>query len=106
MTVLGKDALRTAVRLMGDDVPEGLEESAMPGHGPGSPWAGTEPCGGPCLHDMCRSVRGGSWPHEGECGPSPSTSGPQVLDCLSDSDRNAVIDACDEGEVTETLIPF
>ena len=55
-------------------------------------------------HVQKRAVR--LVPHEGVCGPSPSTSEPQVLDCPSDSDRNAVIDACDEGEVTETLIPF
>jgi hypothetical protein len=87
MIALDKDTLEAVVRLMGDDVPAGFGELAMLSYGPDSAWARTEPYDGPCLHDLHWGVQCGSCPHEGECGPFPSTFELLVLDYLTATGR-------------------
>ena len=108
MIALDEDAPEAIVRLMGDDVPVGFEELAMLSYGPGSAWAGTEPYDGPCPHDVCWGAQCGSCPHDGECGPLPSTFELLVLDYLAATGRRPAglcLDARDEGEELEE-IPF
>lgn len=108
MIALDGDALAAIVRLMGDDVPDGFEELAALGYGPGSAWAAAEPYDGPCPHDVHWEVQCGSCPHGGECEPFPSTFELLVLDYLEATGRRAVdldVNARDVGKGLEGL-PF
>ena len=89
MIALDREALEAIVGLMGDDVPAGFEDLATLSYGPGSVWAETEPYEGPCPHDLHWGVQCGSCPHEGECGPFPSTFELLVLDYLAATGRRA-----------------
>ena len=100
MIALDEGTLEAIVRLMGDDVPDGFEELAMLSYGPGSAWAGLEPYDGPCLHVVHWGVQCGSCPHEGECGPFPSTFELLVMDYLAATGRRPAdlgLDALREG---------
>ena len=108
MIALDRDALEAIVRLMGDEVPAGFGELVMLNYGPDSAWAGTEPYDGPCPHDVCWGAQCGSCPHDGKCGPLPSTFELLVLDYLAATGRRPAdlcLDARDEGEELEE-IPF